>query len=263
MRPMNVATTACAAALVAFAAAPMIAAAPAPAAAPAAALTRLAFDHVLIFVSPGAPERVALERAGFQISPDVNRHDGQGTASVTVEFDNSFLELIWADSSVSIQPGLERAAEKFRQRMLWRTTGRSPIGIGMRRASAGPDSFPFPTWSWSAEWMPKGAEMLMLTPRDDKFSPALSVEPRALADTAEQAARGARFHHPNGARRITAVRVISPRTYQPIPSLQFARSQHVLALGQGDQWLLELTLDAGRRKARRDLRPDLPLVVRY
>jgi len=28
------------------------------------------------------PRSAALERAGFQISPDVNRHDGQGTASI-------------------------------------------------------------------------------------------------------------------------------------------------------------------------------------
>jgi hypothetical protein len=54
-----------------------------------AAPSDLQFDHVWIVVSPKAPERAALERAGFQISPDVNRHDGQGTASITVEFENN------------------------------------------------------------------------------------------------------------------------------------------------------------------------------
>jgi hypothetical protein len=57
----------------------------AAAAVPAMAQTRNEFDHVWNMVSPDAPERAVLEHAGFQISPDVNRHDGQGTTSITVE----------------------------------------------------------------------------------------------------------------------------------------------------------------------------------
>src|SRR3982751_2174802 len=80
-------------------------------------------DHVILVVAPGAPERVALERAGLRIAPTVNRHDGQGTASVTVEFENAFLELLWPDASVSVSPGREEGARKFRQKSAWRTTG--------------------------------------------------------------------------------------------------------------------------------------------
>ncbi len=46
----------------------------------------LEFDHVWIVVARDAPERAALEKAGLKISPDVNRHDGQGTASITADF---------------------------------------------------------------------------------------------------------------------------------------------------------------------------------
>src|SRR5262249_15238230 len=53
----------------------------------------LALSHAWIVVPPGALERAALERAGFRIAPTVNRHDGQGTASITVELLNGFLEL--------------------------------------------------------------------------------------------------------------------------------------------------------------------------
>jgi hypothetical protein len=48
----------------------------------------LMLDHAWIVVTTGAPERALLERAGFRIAPTVNRHDGQGTAAVTVEFLN-------------------------------------------------------------------------------------------------------------------------------------------------------------------------------
>jgi hypothetical protein len=106
------------------------------AAAHSAAAPVLEFDHLWIMVTQNAPERSALERAGFLISPDLNRHDGLGTASVTVEFENSYLELLWLDPTVPISPGLERAVEKFRQRTLWRTSGWCPIAIGFRRTAS-------------------------------------------------------------------------------------------------------------------------------
>ena len=221
------------------------------------------FDHVWIMVSPGAPERAALERAGFQISPDLNQHDGQGTASITVELENAFLELMWPDSTVPISPGLERAAEKFRQRMLWRTSGWCPIGLGFRRTTQSNDALPFPTWSVTPPWLPPGSAIEMLTPREDTQSPSLFISPRAMADLAEQKARAGRYHHPIGVRRITAVRLVSPKTYQPIEPLTYLRKLRLVEITQGHDWLLELTFDGGKRRQSKDLRPELPLFIRY
>jgi Glyoxalase-like domain len=230
---------------------------------PAVAQSKIEFDHIWVTVSPNAPERTALERAGFQISPDINRHDGQGTASITVEFQNSYLELIWPDSTVSVEPGLERAAEKFRQRMLWRSSGWCPIGVGLRRTAPTKEPLPFSTWSWTADWMPKGSAMEMLTPRDDTRSPALFLEPQALTNGDEQLKRASRFHHSIGVQRITSVRLISPKTYKPIEALAFLQKHGVLKNESGDEWLAELTFDGGKEHRTKDLRPDLPLVVRY
>ena len=235
----------------------------AAAAMPATAQSGIELNHVWVMVSSNAPERAALTRAGFLISRDVNRHDGQGTASITVEFENAFLELIWLDSTVSVAPGMERGAEKFRQRMLWRSSGWCPIGVGLRRTTSSNDALPFPTWSWTAEWMPKGSKMEMLTPRDDTRSPALFIAPEALTNPAEQAARSSLYHHPIGVHRMTALRLISPKTYQPIAPLTYLQAQHVLSLKAGDQWVLELTFDDGKRKKSKDLRPDLPILIHY
>jgi len=224
---------------------------------------QIEFDHVWIMVSPNAPERAALRRAGFEISPDINRHDGQGTASITAEFQNAFLELIWPDSTVAVKPGLERAAEKFKQRMLWRSSGWCPIGIGLRRTTPSDDAFPFPIWSITAPWLPAGSAIEMLTPREDTASPSLFVSPRALSDQGEQAARASRFRHPIGVDRITAVRLICPKTYQPIAPLSYLKTMHVLDLQQGEAWTVELTFDGGLKGESRDLRTDLPLVIRY
>src|SRR5437879_47905 len=126
------------------------------------AAAELEFDHVWIVVTRDAPERAALERVGFKISRDVNRNDGQGTASVAAEFLNAYIELMWPDPIVSVAPGTERGVEKFKNRMNWRTSGWCPIGIALRRV--GPSApLPFPTWTIAPDWMPKGTAIEILT----------------------------------------------------------------------------------------------------
>src|SRR5437899_12143123 len=71
---------------------------------PSASPAELEFDHVWIVVTRDAPERAALEKTGLKISPDVNRHDGQGTESITSEFQNSYIELIWPVPPYSVVP---------------------------------------------------------------------------------------------------------------------------------------------------------------
>ncbi|MBV9617874.1 MAG: VOC family protein, partial [Verrucomicrobia bacterium] len=136
---------------------------------------QLAFDHVWIVVTRDAPERAALERAGLKISPDLNRHDGQGTASVTADFHNFYIELMWPDPTVPVAPAAERGVEKFKNRMNWRTSGWSPIGMGLHRV--GPSvPLPFPTWTIAPDWMPKGTAIEILTARDDTKSPSFFIE---------------------------------------------------------------------------------------
>ena len=114
-----------------------------------------------------------------------------------------------------------------------------------------------------ARWLPQGSAIEMLTPRDAKSSPSLFISPRALTDTNEQAARGALYQHPIGVRRITSIRLILPETYQPIGALAYLKKLGVINIDRGNEWMAELTFDGGKKKTLKDLRPDLPLVIRY
>jgi hypothetical protein len=228
----------------------------------------LGLDHAWIAVAPGAPERVGLERAGFRIAPTVNRHEGQGTASVTVEFENGFLELLWPDDTVSTAPELQVAKDKFVARSNWRTTGWSPFAVGLHRTATTPPAFPFETWKVSAAWMGPGQAMEMLTPRPSHgvslFVPAQAVDEAAnRVAIAKGGQDAAMYLHPNGARRLTALRIVSPNAEGFPPSADFIRGSGALALDVGPAWLMDVTLDAGRRKRTADLRPDLPLVIHY
>lgn len=229
----------------------------------------VALDHVWIATPRDATEAcAALERAGFRIAPTVNRHDGQGTASLTVEFENGFLELIWADESVPVHATGAIAQQRFAQRADWRRSGHSPFGLAVTRTPATPSPLPFETWTVTSDWMEPGTSTEMWTPRG---SPALhiAVHPFATDENANlrRIAQGGQaawpFLHENGARRMTAVAVTAPAADGLPPSAQLVRDSGAVRFEFGDAWRMDLTLDEGERGATLDLRPALPLVVHH
>jgi hypothetical protein len=230
----------------------------------------LELDHVILHVVPGAPERAALERAGFTIAPGVNQHEGQGSASVTVELSNGFLELTWRDTSVSVDPALERIARRFLRQSEWRTSGWSPFGIGLRRIRGAPDSLPFPTRAVRAPWMEPGASIEIVSAADDTLGPRLWVVPRSMAANGIPATDSERrrlakretFVHSNRARAITAVRMTVPDGALTTAAERVA-SHSPVAFERGDGWRLDITFDRGRRGVTRDLRPELPVVCHF
>ena len=255
--------------LIAVSCVKVLAAQPSASPSPTVSPAQVEFDHVWIVVTRDAPERAALEHAGFKISPSVNRNDGQGTASVSAEFFNAYIELMWPDPTVSVAPGAERGVEKFKNRMNWRTSGWCPLGIALHRI--GPNTtLPFPTWSIAPDWMPKGTAIEILTARDDTKSPSFFIEPPVLAvkeeanrKTAEDDPKRAMFQHPIGVERITAIQIISPKEYQPVAAFTYLEKAGIFKVSEGTAWAIELTFDAGRKAQTKDLRPDLPLIIRY
>jgi hypothetical protein len=229
------------------------------------------FDHVWIAVVPGAPERALLERDGFHVAPGVNRHEGQGTASISFEFTNTFLELIWADSSVLVDPGREAVPRRFRQRSAWRTSGASPIGIHVHRTPGTPDSLPFPTWPLHVGWMPEGAVYRMITPRTDSISASFNVLPRGMhvaplkvpPASALDSIRVTALDQPEGARTVTRMRLLCPPAARNTDATRIFQSLGAVEVVPDSIWAIELTLEKGSRGTLRDYRPALPLVIRW
>jgi hypothetical protein len=228
----------------------------------------LGLDHILIFVSPGAPERSALSEAGFTIAPSVNRHDGQGTASVTVELLNAFLELVWVDSTVPVTPARREVQARFAKRADWRRTGWSPFGFALHRGSTAMDSVPVPARRITVEWMEPGTAMYILGALSDTLAASVSVHPTPVDEAANARAlrsgKGKMFEHANGVRRLTSVdRVLVPSGAALAPTSRMLDSLGIARFETGAEWVLELSFDDRSQGVTRDLRPTLPLIVRY
>ena len=237
--------------------------------APAKPAPPLVLDHVIIFVAEGAPERAALEKAGFTIAPTVNRHDGSGTASITVEFLNGFLELLYRDHTVPVTPGRERVPDIFEGLSNWRTNGQSPFGLQLARTASAPAEFPFPTVKVHSEWMQPGENLELLTPSDRPQQLRLTVPPQATDIAANERlaadpVKGAMFRHPTGAQRITSVEIVAPRQDRlPEAPAAYVEQAGAAKFTIGPAWRMILTLDGGRQGKSADLNPTLPLLVKY
>ncbi|HEX6560258.1 MAG TPA: VOC family protein [Longimicrobiales bacterium] len=226
---------------------------------------RVELDHVFIVVTPGAADEIAaLRSAGLTIpSEPPRKHEGQGTASVAAYFENAYLELIWVDSTVSVAPEHVSTAQWFRNAASWRTNGRSPFGLGLRRVAGDTAALPVPVEREAAGWLEAGAAYEVLHQPSDSLAADLFVVP-AVAAVPRWIARARRrepelWLHPGGGREITLVRVHGLPNHHP-NALRVLRPSRVETIA-GSAPLLELQLDGGVRGERVDLRPTVPLVI--
>ena len=115
-----------------------------------------------------------------------------------------------------------------------------------------------------------GEAMLRMTPLTDSLGAALSISPRSLvippdsnlAWLIRRDPRGEVLRHPNGCRKITGLRVIAPDRGLNEATARLDR-WNVAKFARGDAWCVELTLDRARLGKTADLRPALPLVLKY
>jgi hypothetical protein len=230
----------------------------------AAQSPRVELDHVFIVVRPGAEaEMAALQSAGLTVDSMVSRHEGQGTASVGVMFENAYLELIWVDSTVPVEPEHAATAHWFRGASAWRTSGHSPFGLGLRRMPGDTAALPVPVQLEPAEWLEPGAayELVHQTPdslaADFFVVPPISAVPSWIERLRER--RPEVLQHPGGGDEVALVRVHGPPEHEPT-AFRVLRPGRVEMI-RGSEPLLEVHLAGGDRGQRVDLRPVLPLVV--
>src|SRR5262249_42176592 len=147
-----------------------------------------------------------------------------------------------------------RVAERFRKQSDWRTTGWSPFSIGLRRSDAAPDTLPFETRPVRAPWMEPGAAIEILSAADDTAGARMFVVPRSMAANGRPDSDSERrrldqrgtFLHANGARRITAVRVVAPAGALD-EATETVESYSPITFAPGKDWCLQVVFDGGRR----------------
>lgn len=225
----------------------------------------LELDHVYIVVPPGATVAVqALRQVGLVIDSNVTRHAGQGTASVAAFFENAYLELLWVDSSVTVDSAHRLGLADFVRADAWRQSGASPFGVGLHFLSGSPADLGIPIRLDSAPRMRPGTAYVLLRQPEESLAVDLFITPDYLSVTSwlgrYMSRRPDLFSHPLGTRRLTRAWVRG----QPDQLPRAARLRpRLVDFEKATSPLLVLEFDGGHRGQVLDLRPVLPLILQH
>ncbi len=216
----------------------------------------LELDHMFVVVTYGAPEMATLVRAGFK-EGERNRHPGQGTASTGVFFEDSYVEFLWledrreAESTAIRRTCLAQRADPEQTAL--------PFGFGFRCAADSKSSIPFSTWAYRPPYLPNGAAIPTGNNSDRLAEPLLFVLPWKSGP-----GYGCPTH-PNGARRVTEVSLTLGQVDEPSDEFTAfcALGLVNVSVGEDSVPVLEVELDDSSARESLDMRPAVPLVVRW
>lgn len=218
----------------------------------------LVFDHVFTVVQDVEPIRAALADAGFVVTPDTSVHEGQGTASQGVLFDNGYLELVWVRDLDEL-----RGADPILAARVGGPTPAAPFGLGMARPEGVVD-VPFETREYRPSYFPPGVIMEFGETRADE--PAVFVFPWEVSFVGAMEGRApytSLAPHDNGANRITAVRFHRASHEESRAFTAALAAEPVETVVGGNPPWLEVELDSGRTGQEVDLRATAGLRIRY
>ncbi len=215
-------------------------------------------DHLIVFCSAGAPEAEELVRLGLtEGSPNI--HTGQGTANRRFFFQNAFIELLWVSDPNEVQTEPVRGTQLW-ERWSGRLTNACPFGVVLR-PSIGPANAttPFPTWAYRPPYLPPGlaievAEDVPLT------EPAYFY--LGFANASLPIAREPR-KHALGLNRITGIAIGTPTSGMRSAATISVEAAGLLSLHTAERWLMTVTFDNARSGGSADLRPVLPLTLKW
>lgn len=226
---------------------------------------RLELDHAYVLVPPGGADAVkALEHAGIAIDTAAVRHEGEGTTSLVAFFENAYLELMWVDSSVAVDSAHQLDLAEFRRATAWRETGASPFGVGLHFLSGTLADLAVPHRQDAIpETNPPTFYVILRQPAESLSADAF-IMPQDRAVTSwiarYRSRQPARFTHPAGLRRITRVVV---RGAHAEPAGLAGLDIRLVRFQQSDEPLMEVEFDDGLHGQRWDLRPALPVLLRW
>jgi hypothetical protein len=214
-------------------------------------------DHLFVLAGHGAPEAESLIALGLsEGSPKV--HKGQGTANRRFFFDNAMLELLYVTDGAEARSA-PVAPTLLWERSCWRQTAASPFGLCLR--ATGDDTPLFPTFEYRPPYLPPGVA-IPIARGTMAVEPMLFVAGGARPDALPPERREP-LDHRLGVREISGIHIVSAGCEQPSDPLRAVQSLGIATFGNGAEHLLEVVFDRGERGQQADLRPDLPLRLRW
>ena len=208
-------------------------------------------DHFFILTGPGAPQAELLSEIGL-IEGTPNDHPGQGTANRRFFFADSMLELAYVqDTNEAVNgPGSRlRIAERAAN------AGTSPFGIVVR-ASQESALEPFPGWCYRPDYLENGKYFHIGENSGLLEEPLCIYVPFKLPAATGQPLPADPFTS------VTEICISVPVSHPSVVLETLAQCERI-SLRLNEPHRLEIVFNQGKQGNFRDLRPDLPLLIRW
>jgi len=221
---------------------------------------RHAVDHVFVTTPVGAHAADALVGLGFTEGPG-GVHPGQGTANRRFFFRNAMLEFLWVCNANDARSALTRPTRLW-ERCERADAGICPFGLCLR-PSDDSTAAPFAAWPYRPRYLPGDRSIDVAANSEALDEPMLfHLAFGARPDSAAPSDRHP-TEHATGVRELTRVRWMRPSRKPPSAELRAVVDAGLLDVGEGDAHVLELGFDDENGRGHADLRPALPLVLRW
>jgi Glyoxalase-like domain len=211
-------------------------------------------DHIFVMCDVDAPEATALAAIGL-VEGSSNTHPGQGTACRRFFLPQQYLELVWVRDPDEAQSALTRPTRLW-ERWDRRRQGACPFGL-IFSPGDDPERSPFPTWPYRPRYLPESLaiEIQVDTPiTEPEFFVLPRLPSRGGAHRAQPVVAG---------QAITHLQLGTPTGSAVSPAARWAASTGLLSIERSDDYVLTITFDNASHTRIADLRPALPLILRW
>ena len=211
----------------------------------------LQLDHFFILTATGAPQADRLSALGF-LEGTSNRHPGQGTANRRFFFCNTMLELLYVHDAHEATNGPARCM-RFTERAS--DAEASPFGVVVK-SSTGSSAVPFPGWCYQPEYFGADKYFHVGDNADVLAEPLCIYVPFDLPVSTRQPQPADPFG------RLSELRIHTP-VERPSVALEAITQIEGVSMHYAKPHLMELIFNAEKSDCCQDMRPHLPLLIRW
>jgi len=216
-------------------------------------------DHIFICTQRNAPAATHLQTLGLT-EGSAKQHPGQGTANRRFFFHNAFLELLWEEDTHDTQNALTQPTRLY-ERLNPNNATVSPFGVCFRPGFHELAQPPFPHFDYRPLHLPADLKIQIAQPNlltePMWFYLGFGQRPDLLPHAKQQP-----LQHATNMQHITAVHIQSPvPTEQLSSNVQLIQTHTPVNLAYGEEHLMTVIFDNQQQGKKRDLRPELPLVL--
>lgn len=208
-------------------------------------------DHFFVLTRSSAPEAESLTKLGL-VEGTPNDHPGQGTANRRFFFSNTALELLYVrdarEANAGASQGLHLPERASRP-------DASPFGLIVRRGADAEGAY-LSGWRYQPEYFDAGTSFLVAANSERLEEPLCICMPDNAPAGTPQLRSAAPFTE------VTELRVHVP-VDDPSPTLEAIARVASVSVRTGSDHLLEIVFGHEATGECRDLRPTLPVVLRW